>query len=100
MPEPETSPPRASPTRFEPTTPERVRQVELNRLRGTLVGPSSVFHCLTRIAIFHSQGKATRAGSLRRLVLLRGQRQQQETPLRRPCGLWLPNWPLEQYQRR
>ena len=34
---PETTPPHASPTRFEPTTPERVRQVELNRLRGTVV---------------------------------------------------------------
>ena len=54
MPEPEATPPRA-PNHFEPTTPERVRQVELNRLRGILVSmvPRSLLDA------YHSQGKTT-----------------------------------------
>jgi hypothetical protein len=43
MPEPATTPPRPSPTHLEPTTPERVRQVELNRLRGIPVSRPPLF---------------------------------------------------------
>ena len=123
MPEPETNtraitpppPPRASQhnaTNTEvTTTPERVRQVELNRLRGIInliflfLVPSLTRNITTHgnhfiFIITHSQGKTTR--TRRRSLLfffLAAQSQQQKTPRRRPRDLQLPDPPDEQQQR-
>ena len=78
-------------------TPERVRQVELNRLRG-IIPP---IHMCNRVCCSlidthfpSSQGEATREGNVHRRIF-RAQRQPEKTSFRRSRRLWLSDCALK-----
>jgi hypothetical protein len=131
MPEPESNtramiPPPHTSQHNEATTPERVRQVELNRLRGRysstlfLFPPPQPYPCYSLFLVpfvdaqyiascsatplSHSQGKTTRrrrTAGFFFLFLLAAQSQQQktQTPRRRPRVFQFPDSPDEQQQQ-